>query len=98
MWAIVTSAVYPLYVYMVSTYFPPANLHPHPRWGVIISKPKTSFLGVVLDGDHDFEGPRAPKAHLGTVKYKPVETPGHPPYRLDKIQKARSIEARSDHA
>ena len=34
---------------------------------MIISQPKTSFLGVVFDGDHDFEGPRAPKAHLGTV-------------------------------
>ena len=35
--------------------------------GVIISQPKTSFLGVVFDVDHDFEGPRAPKAHLDTV-------------------------------
>ena len=25
------------------------------------------FLGVVFDVDHDFEGPRAPKAHLDTV-------------------------------
>ena len=24
-------------------------------------------LGVVFDGDHDFEGPRFPKAHLDTV-------------------------------
>ena len=39
---------------------------PHPE-GVIISQPKTSFLGVVFDVDHDFEGPRAPKAHLDTV-------------------------------
>ena len=43
--------------------------------GVIISQPKTSFLGVVFDGDHGFEGPRAPKAHLDTVKYEPVESP-----------------------
>ena len=35
--------------------------------GVIISQPKTSFLGVVFDVDHDFEGLRAPKAHLDTV-------------------------------
>ena len=34
---------------------------------MIISQPKTSFLGVVFDGDRDFEGPRAPKAHLDTV-------------------------------
>ena len=39
---------------------------PHPE-GVIISQPKTSFLGVVFDVDHDSEGPRAPKAHLNTV-------------------------------
>ena len=35
---------------------------------------------MVFDVDHDFEGPRAPKAHLDTVKYKPVTSPGHPPY------------------
>ena len=34
---------------------------------MIISQPKTSFLGVVFDGDHDFEGPRSPKAHLDNV-------------------------------
>ena len=34
---------------------------------MIISQPKTPFLGVVFDGDHDFEGPRFPKAHLDTV-------------------------------
>ena len=34
---------------------------------MINSQPKTSFLGVVFDVDHDFEGPRAPKAHLDTV-------------------------------
>ena len=39
---------------------------------MIISHPKTSFLGVVSDGDHDFEGPRGPKAHLDTVLTKPV--------------------------
>ena len=27
-----------------------------------ISQPKISFLGVVFDVDHDFEGPRAPKS------------------------------------
>ena len=39
---------------------------PHPE-GVIISQPKIPFLGVVFDVDHDFEGPRAPRAHLDTV-------------------------------
>ena len=34
---------------------------------MIISQPKIPFLGVVFDVDHDFEGPRAPKAHLDTV-------------------------------
>ena len=33
---------------------------------------------MVFDVDHDFEGPRAPKAHLDTVKYKPVTSPGTP--------------------
>ena len=63
----VTSAVYPLYIYMVSIciLYPPINT-PTQR-GVIISQPKTSSLGVVFDVDHDFEGPRAPKAHLDTV-------------------------------
>ena len=70
MWTIVTSAVYPLHVYILCPLINP----PHPE-GVIISQPKTSFLVVVFDGDHDFEDPRAPKAHLDTVKYKPVESP-----------------------
>ena len=34
---------------------------------MILSQPKTSFLGVVFDGDHDFVGPRSPKAHLDTL-------------------------------
>ena len=52
---------------------------PYPE-GVIKSQPKTSFLGSVFDVDHDFEGPRAPKAHLDTVKYKPIESPAPPLY------------------
>ena len=35
--------------------------------GVIISQPIFRFLGVIFDGDHDFEGPRSPSAHLDTV-------------------------------
>ena len=34
----------------------PLNSTPTPE-GVIIIQPKTSFLEVVLDGNHDFEGP-----------------------------------------
>ena len=34
---------------------------------MIISQTKTSFLGVVFDVDHDFEGPRASKAHPDAV-------------------------------
>ena len=47
------------------------------RW-VIIIQPKTSFWGVGFDGDHDVEGPGAPKAHLDAVKYKPIAPPAHP--------------------
>ena len=41
----------------------------------MISQTKTLFLGVVFDGDHDFDGPRSPKARLHTVKYKPIAPP-----------------------
>ena len=34
--------------------------------------------GVVFDVDHDFEGPRGPKAHLDTGLAKPVTPPGYP--------------------
>ena len=34
---------------------------------VIISQPIFRFLGVIFDGDHDFEGLRSPRAHLDTV-------------------------------
>ena len=47
--------------------------------GVIISQTKTSFLGVVFDEDHDFEGPRAPKAHLYTVNRNLSHHLGTPP-------------------
>ena len=45
---------------------------------MIIRKPKLRLGGVVFDGDRDFEGPRSPKAHLDTVKYKPTAPRGHP--------------------
>ena len=55
-----------------------ADYHPLWGWGVLIIHPKTSFLGVVFNVDHDFEGPRGPKPHLDTVLTKPVTPPGHP--------------------
>ena len=54
-------------MYMIYVCIVFANQHPIPSEGVIIIQPKTSFLGIVFDVDHDFEGPRAPKAHLDTV-------------------------------
>ena len=50
-----------------------------PTQGVIISQPKTSFLGVVFDVYHDFEGPRAPKAHLDTVNTNLLDHLAPPP-------------------
>ena len=44
----------------------------------MISQPIFRFLVAVFDVDHDFEGPRGPKAHLDTVLAKPVTPPGHP--------------------
>ena len=55
---------------------------PPPPEGVIISQPILRFLGVIFDRDHDFEGPRSPKAHLDTVLSKPVTPLGHPPYYI----------------
>ena len=65
MWASATSAVYHPYTYIYGIFCPLINT-PHPE-GVITSQPKTSFLVVVFDGDHDFVGPRSPKAHLDTL-------------------------------
>ena len=33
----------------------------------VSDRAKKSFLGVIFDGDYDFEGPRSPKAHRDTV-------------------------------
>ena len=55
-----------MYIYGKHIWCPLINTPPTQR-GVIIIQPKTLFLGVVFDVDHDFEGPRAPKAHLDTV-------------------------------
>ena len=53
---------------MVSIYIYPLMNTPPPTEGVIISQPIFRFLGVIFDGDHDFERLRSPRAlHLGTV-------------------------------
>ena len=58
--------------------------------GGIIRKPIFRFLGVIFDGDHDFEGPRSPKAHLDTVLTKPVTPPGHPLYARETARPRRT--------
>ena len=45
---------------------------------MIISQPIFRFVGVVFDGDHDFEGPRDPKAHLDTVNRNLLDHLGRP--------------------
>ena len=60
-----------MYIYGKYIWCPLINTPPTQR-GVIISQTKTLFLGVVFDVDHDFEGFRAPKAHLDTVLNKTV--------------------------
>ena len=56
---------------------------PCPQRGLIISQHKTSFLRVVFDGDHDLEGPRAPKAalfpHINTREKKGGTAAREPP-------------------
>ena len=56
MWVIVTSAVYHpyMYIYGKNIICPLINTAPPPE-GVIISQPIFRFLGVIFDGDHDFE-------------------------------------------
>ena len=62
-------------IYMVSYHIVSDINTPHPK-GVIIRQLKTSFLEVVFDVDHDFEGLRAPEAHR---KYQTVTPLGAPP-------------------
>ena len=45
---------------------------------MIIIQPKKPFMGVIFDEDHDFEGPRAPKAHPDTVLTNLSRRPGRP--------------------
>ena len=59
-WGMVTSAVYHPYMYICRKYNIVSAINTPTPEGVIISQPKTSFLGVVFDVDHDFEGPREP--------------------------------------
>ena len=55
------------------------------------------FLGVSFDEDHDFEGPRSPKAHLDTVLTKPVTPPGHPLYISDLSTRSKAQDKRRLH-
>ena len=55
---------------MVRTDVCPLINNPPPPEGVIISQPIFHFLGVIFDGDHDFEDLRSPRAHLDTVLRK----------------------------
>ena len=83
MWAIVTSAVYhPICTYMVRTYIRPLINTPPPTEGVIISQPIFRFLGVIFDGDHDFEGLRSPIALLDTLLRNLLSHP-RPPRTID---------------
>ena len=50
----------------------------------MISQPIFRFLGVVFDEDHDFEGPRAPKAHLDTVNRNLLHYLGRP-FKWDRF-------------
>ena len=43
-------------------------------------------MGVIFDVDHDFKGPRAPKAHLDTVLTKTVTPPAQAPYLHEGAQ------------
>ena len=67
--------------------------------GVILSQPFFRFLGVSFDEveDHDFEGPRSPKAHLDTVLTKPVTPPGHPLYISDLSTRSKDQDKRRLH-
>jgi len=80
--------------YMVIIYIYPLINTPSPTQGVIISQPIFRFLGVIFDGDHDFEGPRSPTAHLDTVLMKPVTPPGHPPYSAKTDPEPKTLRGR----
>ena len=61
---------------------------------MIISQPKTSFLAVVFDVDHDFEGPRAPKAHLDTVNRNLLDHLGRPRIK-ERVLRNKDVVGRS---
>ena len=47
------------------------------RWSAL----QRAAEAVVFDGDRDFEGPRAPKAHLDTVNTNLLDHLGTPPVK-----------------
>ena len=51
-----------------------------------------TFLGSIFDGDHDFVGPRAPKAHLDTVNTKLSHQLGRPFTHADRLRERRYLE------
>ena len=59
---------------------------PPPTEGVIISQPIFRLLGVIFDGDHDFEGLRSPTAHLDIVLRNLLSHPRPP--RTDKVHQS----------
>ena len=74
MWAIFISDIYHPYMYIHGKFyilFANTVSTPYNQRG----DDTISFLGLGFYGDHDFEGSRAPKAHLDTVKYKPTAPP-----------------------
>ena len=78
MWPIVTSAVYHPYMYVYGNIYISADEHPPPTERVILSQPIIRFMGVIFDGNHDFEGLRSPKAHLDTVQTNLLNHLGSP--------------------
>ena len=56
---------------------------------MVISQPIFRFLGVMFDGDHDFEGLRSPMAHLDTVLRNLLSHPRPP-----RTQTARATRKR----
>ena len=53
---------------------------------MIVSQPIFRFLGVIFDGDHDFEGLRSPRAHLDTVLRNLSRHLGTPRRPLTRLQ------------
>ena len=85
MWATFTPAFYPyMYIYGKFAHYI-RYLTPPTQRGDNKPTENVNVLGVVFDVDHDFEGPRAPKAHLDTVLTKTVTPPAQALYALLRV-------------